>query len=94
MSGSSHGAARIGDRPARAPWRCSAAWSVIPSFGIIVGAIPIIAFAGPSAVREAPGMFVLFFGLQVLDAVLNRLPTNPDRLAIGPVVPLVAAMLG
>jgi predicted PurR-regulated permease PerM len=37
---------------------------------------------------------VLFFGLQVLDAVLNRLRTNPDRLAIGPVVPLVAAMLG
>jgi predicted PurR-regulated permease PerM len=91
-----YGAARIGDLPgARVLALFCAAWSVIPSFGIIVGAIPIIAFAGGFRGSEsALGMFVLFFGLQVLDAVLNRLSTNPARLAIGPVVPLVAAMLG
>jgi predicted PurR-regulated permease PerM len=91
-----YGAARIADLPgARVLALFCAAWSVIPSFGIIVGAIPIVVFAGGfRSSGSALGMFVLFFGLQVLDAVLNRLRTNPDRLAIGPVVPLVAAMLG
>jgi predicted PurR-regulated permease PerM len=91
-----YGAARIGELPgARVLALFCAAWSIIPSFGIIVGAIPIIVFAGGfRGSWSAIGMIVFFFGLQVLDAVLNRVVPNPDRLAIGPIVPLLAAMLG
>jgi predicted PurR-regulated permease PerM len=91
-----YGAARLGDLPgARVVALFCAAWSIIPSFGIIVGAVPIIVFAGGfRGSWSAIGMIVFFFGLQVLDAVLNRVVPNPDRLAIGPVVPLLAAMLG
>jgi predicted PurR-regulated permease PerM len=91
-----YGAARLGDLPgARVLALFCAAWSIIPSFGIIVGAIPIIVFAGGfRGTWSAVGMVVFFFGLQVLDAMLNRVITNPERLAIGPVVPLLAGMLG
>lgn len=91
-----YGAARIGSLPgARVLALFCAAWSVIPAFGIIVGAVPIIVFAGGfRGSWSAIGMVVFFFGLQVLDAVLNRVIPNRDRLAIGPVVPLLAAMLG
>jgi predicted PurR-regulated permease PerM len=91
-----YGAARLGELPgARVLGLFCAAWSIIPSFGIIVGALPIIVFAGGfRGSWSAIGMVVFFFGLQVFDAVLNRLIPNPDRLLIGPLVPLVAAMLG
>jgi predicted PurR-regulated permease PerM len=91
-----YGAARIGDLPgARVLGLFCAAWSIVPSFGIIVGAIPIIVFAGGlRGSWSAVGMVLFFFGLQVLDAVLNRVLLNADRLAIGPIVPLLAAMLG
>ncbi len=91
-----YGAARLDDLPgARVLALFCAAWSIIPSFGIVVGAIPIIVFAGGfRGSWSAVGMFTFFVGLQVLDAVLNRLIVNPERLAVGPLVPLLAAMLG
>jgi putative heme transporter len=86
---------RLADVPAASVLGISVAlWSLVPLLGLLVGAAPVILLA--AAVTPARGATVagIFLALQVLDAVLFQRGIEDRSLKIGPVLSLVAGMVG
>lgn len=71
-----------------------ALWSLVPLVGLLVGAAPILLLA--SAVSASTGLAVaaVFLLVQVLDAVLFQRRIEDRSLKVGPVLSLVAGMVG
>jgi predicted PurR-regulated permease PerM len=71
-----------------------AVWSLVPLLGLVVGAAPIVllATAGtPAKGAAVAGIFVVF---QVFDSALFQRRIEDRSLKIGPVLSLVAGMIG
>lgn len=71
-----------------------AVWSLVPLLGLVVGAAPIVLLATAGTPARGAVVAGIFVVLQVFDAALFQRRIEDRSLRIGPVLSLVAGMIG
>lgn len=71
-----------------------ALWCLVPLLGLLVGAVPAVLLATAASTGRGLALAGIFVVLQVLDGVLFQRRIEGRSLRVGPVLSLLAGMLG